>query len=59
MQQLERVAVYARVSAEPHNSNQAIASQLEALQARVASDGQRLPADQVFLDPTVFTVTAR
>jgi site-specific DNA recombinase len=50
MQQLERVAVYARVSAEPHNSNQAIASQLEALKARVESDGQRLPADQVFID---------
>ena len=50
MQQLERVAIYARVSVEPHNSNQTIASQLEALQARVASDGQRLPADQVFID---------
>src|SRR5918997_2030639 len=50
MQQLERVAIYARVSAEFHNSNQAIASQLEALKARVESDGQRLPADQVFID---------
>src|SRR4051812_42096487 len=50
MQQLERVALYARVSAEPPSSNQTIASQLEALQARVAGDGQRLPADQVFID---------
>src|SRR5919107_5107666 len=50
MQQLERVAIYARVSAEFHNSNQTIASQLEALRARVASDGQRLPIDQVFID---------
>src|SRR3954464_9297687 len=50
MQQLERVAIYARVSAEPHSGNQTIASQLEALKARVESDGQRLPADQVFID---------
>src|SRR4051794_8075828 len=50
MQQIPRVALYARVSSEPHSSGQTIASQLEALQARVSSDGQRLPADQCFVD---------
>jgi site-specific DNA recombinase len=50
MQQLQRIAIYARVSSEPHSSGQTIASQLEALQARVASDGQRLPAEQCFVD---------
>src|SRR3954451_16812141 len=50
MQQLQRIAIYARVSSEPHSSSQTIASQLEALQARVSSDGQRLPAEQCFVD---------
>jgi DNA invertase Pin-like site-specific DNA recombinase len=50
MQQLQRIAIYARVSSEQHSSGQTIASQLEALQARVSSDGQRLPADQCFVD---------
>jgi site-specific DNA recombinase len=50
MQQLQRIAIYARVSSEPHSSGQTIASQLEALQARVVSDGQRLPAEQCFVD---------
>src|SRR4051794_19213482 len=50
MQQLQRVAIYARVSSEPHSSGQTIASQLEALQARASSDGQKLTADQCFVD---------
>jgi hypothetical protein len=54
MQQLQRIAIYARVSSEQHSSGQTIASQLEALQARVSSDGQRLPADQCFVDDGYF-----
>jgi len=50
MQQLQRVAIYARVSSEPHSSGQTIASQLEALQVRASSDGQKLTADQCFVD---------
>src|SRR5215212_2817247 len=50
MQQLQRVGIYARVSSEQQTSDQTIASQLAALQARVSSDGQRLPAEQCFVD---------
>src|SRR4051812_36599085 len=50
MQQLQHVAIYARVSSEPHSSGQTIASQLEALQVRVSSDGQKRTADQCFVD---------
>ncbi|HYI83404.1 MAG TPA: recombinase family protein [Acetobacteraceae bacterium] len=50
MQQLERVAIYARVSSEQRSGENTIASQLAALQARVSSDGQLLPAEQCFVD---------
>jgi site-specific DNA recombinase len=50
MQQLERVAIYARVSSEQRTGEDTIASQLAALQARVSSDGQLLPAEQCFVD---------
>ena len=50
MQQLQRVGIYARVSSEQQISDQTIASQLAALQARVSSDGQLLPAEQCFVD---------
>lgn len=50
MQQLQRVAIYARVSSEQQTGESTIASQLAALQARVSSDGQILPAEQCFVD---------
>jgi site-specific DNA recombinase len=50
MQQLERVAIYARVSSEQRSGEDTIASQLAALRARVSSDGQLLPAEQCFVD---------
>src|SRR3954470_8526559 len=50
MQQLQRVAIYARVSSEQGTSDQTIASQVAALQARVAADGLALPAEQCFVD---------
>jgi site-specific DNA recombinase len=50
MRQLQRVAIYARVSSEQGTSDQTIASQVAALQARVLSDGQVLPAEQCFVD---------
>ncbi len=50
MQQLQRVAIYARVSSEQRTGEDTIASQLAALQARVSSDGQVLPAEQRFVD---------
>jgi site-specific DNA recombinase len=50
MQQLQRVGIYARVSSEQQTSDQTIASQLAALQARVSSDGQTLPDEQCFVD---------
>src|SRR4051794_21574044 len=50
MQQLQRVGIYARVSSEQQTSDQTIASQLAALQARLSSDGQTLPDEQCFVD---------
>src|SRR4051812_24292713 len=50
MQQLQRAAIYARVSSEQQIGENTIASQLAALQARVSSDGQMLPAEQCFID---------
>jgi site-specific DNA recombinase len=50
MPQLQRVAIYARVSSDQQAGAATIASQLAALEARVAADGQPLPADQRFVD---------
>src|SRR4051812_35508736 len=50
MQQLQRAAIYARVSSEQQIGENTIASQLAALQARVSSDGRMLPAEQCFID---------
>ncbi len=50
MQQLQRVAIYARVSSEQRTGEDTIASQLAALRARVSSDGQVLPVEQRFVD---------
>ncbi len=43
-------AIYARVSSEQQAEANTIASQLAALQARVAADGLALPADYQFID---------
>src|SRR5262245_56616268 len=45
-----RAALYARVSSPQQAEANTIASQLEALQARLRSDGLRVPADRCFLD---------
>ena len=50
MRQLQRVAIYARVSSEQQTGESTIASQLAALRARVSGDGQILPAERCFVD---------
>jgi predicted site-specific integrase-resolvase len=50
MQQPLRTAIYARVSSEPQTDGNSMASQIAALEARVAADGLRLPAAQRFVD---------
>jgi site-specific DNA recombinase len=45
-----RVALYARVSSQQQANAQTIASQVAALQARIASDGLRLEEELCFLD---------
>ncbi len=50
MQQLLRAAIYARVSSEQPTDGNGIASQIAALEARVAADGLVLPATQRFVD---------
>lgn len=45
-----QAAIYARVSSERQASEHTIASQVAALQERVAADGLRLPADLQFID---------
>jgi site-specific DNA recombinase len=48
-----RVAIYARVSSEQQAQEQTIASQVAALQQRVAEDGFQLPTELCFLDEGV------
>ena len=43
MQQMLRVAIYARVSSDQQSGDNTIASQVTALQARVSADGLVLP----------------
>jgi len=50
MQQPLRAAIYARVSTEQQTDGNTIASQIAALEARVAADGLVLPATQRFVD---------
>src|SRR3954467_10792377 len=50
MQQMLRVAIYARVSSDQQRGDNTIASQVTALQARVSADGLVLPAAQRFVD---------
>jgi site-specific DNA recombinase len=50
MQQLLRIAIYARVSSEQQSGDNTIASQVAALEARVVADGVVLPATQRFVD---------
>src|SRR4051794_10606318 len=50
MQQPLRVGFYARVSSEHQAENDTIASQLAALEARIAADGLVLPPAQRFVD---------
>ena len=52
MQELLRAAIYARVSSEQptDGGGGGIASQIAALEARVATDGLVLPATQRFVD---------
>jgi site-specific DNA recombinase len=45
-----RAALYARVSSQQQAEANTIASQVEALQARIRADGLRVPADPCFLD---------
>lgn len=45
-----QAAMYARVSSDRQVSEHTIASQVAALQERVAADGLRLPADLQFID---------
>ncbi len=45
-----RAALYARVSSQQQAEANTIASQVEALQARIRADGLRVPADLCFLD---------
>src|SRR5438270_1697344 len=45
-----QAAIYARVSSDRQVSEHTIASQVAALQERVAADGLRLPADLQFID---------
>jgi site-specific DNA recombinase len=45
-----RVAIYARVSSEQQVSDNTIASQLEALEARLVQDGLTLTPDERFTD---------
>ena len=48
-----RVAIYARVSSDQQAQEQTIASQVDALRERVASDGLRLDDELCFLDDGV------
>src|SRR3954453_5428333 len=50
MQQMLRVAIYARVSSDQQSGDNTIASQVTAWQARVSADGLPLPAAQRFVD---------
>src|SRR4051812_27828752 len=50
MQQLLRVAIYARVSSEHQAGEDTIASQIAALEARLSADGLVVPAVQRFAD---------
>jgi len=50
MQQILRVAIYARVSSDQQSGDNTIASQVTALEARVAADGLVVPAAQRFVD---------
>src|SRR4051812_18803947 len=50
MQQMLRVAIYARVSSDQQSGDNTIVSQITALQARVSADGLVLPAAQRFVD---------
>jgi site-specific DNA recombinase len=50
MQQMLRVAIYARVSSDQQSGDNTIASQVTALEARVSADGLVLPAAQRFVD---------
>jgi site-specific DNA recombinase len=50
MEQLMRVAIYARVSHEQRAGENTIASQIADLEARVARDGVVLPPDYRFVD---------
>jgi site-specific DNA recombinase len=45
-----QAAMYARVSSEQQTNDHTIASQLAALQERVAADGLALPTDRQFID---------
>jgi len=47
---MRQAAIYARVSSEQQTTAKTIASQLAALQARVAADGLALPAELQFAD---------
>src|SRR5262245_65798985 len=46
----EQVAIYARVSSEQQAEAKTVASQVAALQARVAADGLPLPEELRFVD---------
>src|SRR5919109_5192131 len=50
MMDMTHAAIYARVSSEQQAEANTIASQVAALQARVAADGLPLPLDHHFLD---------
>jgi len=50
MQQILRVAIYARVSSDQQSGDNTIASQVTALEARVSADGLVLPTAQRFVD---------
>ena len=45
-----RIALYARVSSQQQAEANTIASQVEALQARIHADGLRVEAEACFLD---------
>ncbi len=45
-----QAAIYARVSSEHQTDAQTVASQVAALQARVAADGLAVPAERCFVD---------
>lgn len=51
------VAVYARVSSDQQAKNGTIESQLAALRERIATDGQELAEDMLFMDEGVSGAT--